>query len=123
MPTFFRLFIALAPFFFLTAAETRTASAIGALAINNCGAYGYSHNYNSFRAARRRALSECRGDNCRIVTTIDGNCAAYATDHNRSCGAWGWGRAATRGRARQIALDYCLENGGRNCRVRVSVCD
>src|SRR5687768_2841113 len=69
-----------------------SARAEGALAIGNCGAYGYGFNYDTEAGARDRAMKECtgnRGKNCKVVVTLSGNCAAYAIDNRRSCGAWG----------------------------------
>ena len=39
--------------------------------------------------AQNRALNECRGRNCRIVTTFSGMCAAFAYDRKGDCGAFG----------------------------------
>jgi hypothetical protein len=102
------------------------AQAAGALVIGNCGAYGYSHNYDNMDDARTRAMDECRkhkGKNCKQVTTINGNCAAFATDRRRSCGAWGWATRANRDDAEDVAIRECTKAGGRECRIRVQFCD
>jgi hypothetical protein len=77
------------------------AEARGALAVGACGAWGGSWSYGSDRAARNRALDECRGRNCKVVTSFRQLCAAFATDSNSEC-----------------------ENAGdRDCKVRGQFCD
>lgn len=86
------------------------ASAEGALAIGNCGAYGYAFNYDTEAGARDRAMSECtknRGKNCKVVVALSGNCAAFSIDNRRSCGAWGWASRATKEAATDAAIDEC----------------
>jgi len=103
-----------------------TARADGALVIGDCGAYGYSFNYKSESEATDRAMKECRdhnGKNCKAVATLSGNCAAFATDRSRSCGAWGWATRSSRGAAENEAVAQCRKYGGKNCRVRTQFCD
>jgi hypothetical protein len=102
------------------------AQAAGALVIGNCGAYGYSHNYDELAEARRRAMRECtshKGKNCKEVVTLDGNCAAFATDSRRTCGAWGWATRSNRDDAEEVAIRECSAAGGRACKIRVQFCD
>jgi hypothetical protein len=108
------------------AAASVAAQAAGALVVGNCGAYGYSHNYEDLAEARQRAMNECikhKGKNCKQVVTLDGNCAAFATDTRRSCGAWGWATRANREDAEEVAIRECSAAGGRACRVRIQFCD
>jgi hypothetical protein len=103
-----------------------TAKAEGALAIGDCGAYGFSYNYDTESAARERALKECRdhkGKNCKTVVTLSGNCAAFSIDDRKSCGAWGWASRATKEAAITAAINECTKAGGRDCVRRTDVCD
>jgi hypothetical protein len=103
-----------------------SAWAEGALAIGKCGAYGYGFNYDTEAGARDRAMKECtgnRGKNCKVVVTLSGNCAAYAIENRRSCGAWGWASRATQEAATQAAIDECRKSGGKSCGMRAQVCD
>ena len=104
-------------------ASGTTAQARGALAIGNCGAWGGSWNYDDDSDARDRALSECKGRNCRVVTSFSGLCAAFAIDRARSCGAWGWATRESRSQARNVAIRECEAAGGRDCRIRAQFCD
>ena len=108
------------------AAASPVARAAGALVIGNCGATGYAHNYDDVEEAKRRAMDECikhRGKNCKQAATLYGNCAAFATDTRRTCGAWGWATRATQDEAEDVAIEQCRKAGGRACRVRVQFCD
>lgn len=102
------------------------ARADGALVVGDCSAYGYSYNYGDEAGAKERALQECRkagGKNCKLQVTFYGNCMAFATDHSRSCGAWGWSTRNTKSLAETAARAQCSKYGGRDCRVRAAVCD
>jgi hypothetical protein len=103
--------------------STVAAEARGALAIGNCGAWGGSWNYDSDARARDRALDECKGRNCRVVTSFTGLCAAYAIDSRNSCGAWGWATRESRRQAENVAISECESAGGRSCRIRAQFCD
>ena len=104
-------------------ASVVTVQARGALAIGNCGAWGGSWNYSSDDDARDRALSECKGRNCRVVTSFNGLCAAYAIDRARSCGAWGWATRERQREAENVAIRECENAGGRDCQIRAKFCD
>jgi hypothetical protein len=98
----------------------------GALAVGNCGAFGYSLNYDYESTARRRALRECsrhKGRNCNVVTTFDGICMAFAVDNSGRCGAWGWATRPTRAEAEDVAVKECQEAGGESCRVQAQACE
>ena len=71
-------------------------------------------------------MNECvnaGGKNCKEVVTLDGNCAAFATDSRRTCGAWGWATRSNRDDAEEVAMRECRSAGGRNCRIRIQFCD
>ena len=104
-------------------ASVATVQARGALAIGDCGAWGGSWNYDSDDDARDRAQAECKGRNCRVVTSFDGLCAAFATDRSRTCGAWGWATRERQRAADEVAIDECEKAGGRNCQIRARFCD
>jgi hypothetical protein len=100
-----------------------TARAAGALAIGACGAYGEAFDYRSAEDARKSALSKCRGDNCRVVTTVKRGCAAFAVDFTNPCGGNGWGRGPRLGRSQNEALKACYHDGGKECVIRTFFCD
>jgi hypothetical protein len=104
-------------------ASVATAQAKGALAIGNCGAWGGSWNYDDDNDARDRAMSECKGRNCRVVTSFTGLCAAYAIDRARTCGAWGWATRESQRQAETVAIRECENAGGENCEIRARFCD
>ncbi len=100
-----------------------TAQAAGALAIGACGAYGQAYDFPNSAAATERALSECKGSACRVVTTLRRACAAYAVDGTNPCGAHGWARGPRLGGAQNEALRGCYKDGGRDCVIRTFICD
>jgi len=100
-----------------------TARAAGALAIGACGAYGDAFDFRSVDDARQNALSKCRGENCRVVTTVRRGCAAFAVDFTNPCGGNGWGRGPRLGRTQNEALKACYSDGGKECVIRSFFCD
>jgi hypothetical protein len=98
------------------------AGAAGSLAVNKCGVYGYSFGKSSVDEAEEVALQEC-GPGCSVVLHFENACGAFATDADQHCGAQGWGWAAARNRAEEIALSECANRGGGNCTIRRWVCD
>lgn len=65
------------------AAPAAADAAYGAIAVNRkTGAYGVSFSYGTLRAARRRALAECRG-NCRVIVWVRNRCAAVVETPTR----------------------------------------
>lgn len=100
-----------------------TAQAAGALAVGACSAYGYSYDFGDMSEARRSALANCAGKNCKVVTTIRRNCAALAIDAKKSCGAHGWAARPRLGAAQNEALKLCYQHGGKDCVIRAFVCD
>jgi hypothetical protein len=106
----------------LMVASTGGAQAAGALAVGSCAAYGVAYDFNQQTEARVAAMRKCEGT-CKIVATIKRGCAAYAIDGRNACGAHGYGAAPTLGRAQNVALKYCYDNGGKDCVVRAWACD
>jgi hypothetical protein len=100
-----------------------TAQASGALAVGACRAYGYSYDFSDISAARRAALANCAGQNCKVVTTIRRNCAALVADVGKACGVVGWAVRPRLGAAQNEALKTCYQRGGKDCVIRAFVCD
>lgn len=99
------------------------AQAAGALAIGACGAYGEAHDFSNAAAARSSALRKCQGQNCRLVATLKGDCAAFAIDGANPCGAHGFASGPHLGRAQNAALASCFKGRGKDCMIRAFVCD
>jgi len=97
--------------------------AAGALATGKCGAFGYAFDDVSPEAAALRARAQCKGKDCKIVTSFRRACAAYAIDSRNACGPHGWAQAGTLGRAQNVASEQCHRFGGRACVIRAWVCD
>jgi hypothetical protein len=97
--------------------------AAGALATGKCGAFGYAFDDLSPEAASLRARAQCKGQNCKVVTSFRRACAAFAVDATNACGPHAWAHAPTLGKAQNIASAACHRYGGRNCMVRAWVCD
>ncbi len=103
--------------------STIPINAAGALATGRCGAFGYSFDDVSPEAAAQRARTQCKGVQCKVVTSFRRACAAIAIDAKNACGAHGWAQADTLGRAQNIASRECHRSGGRDCMIRAWVCD
>jgi hypothetical protein len=99
-----------------------TAGAAGSIAVGKCGVDGYSYNQGSVQEAEETALQNC-GPGCSVVLHFENACGAFATDVNKNCGAQGWGWAAERGKAEDIAIRECINQSGENCAVKRWVCD
>jgi len=97
--------------------------AAGALATGRCGAYGYSSDDASAEAAAQRARAQCKGKDCKVVTSFAKTCAAFAIDAKNTCGPSGWAKAASLARAQNIASEQCHRFGGKTCVIRAWVCD
>jgi hypothetical protein len=100
-----------------------TARAAGALAIGACGAFGEAFDFVSLDDARQSALSKCQGESCRVVTTAQRGCAAFAVDFTNPCGAHGWGKGPRLGGTQNVALQACYKDGGKECVIRTFFCD
>ncbi len=103
----------------LMAVAVNTARAAGALAIGSCGAFGDAYDFRTIEEPRQSALSKCRGDSCRVVTTAKKGCAAFAVDFTNPCGARGWGRGARLGGTQNEALQACFRDGGNERVIRL----
>ena len=97
--------------------------AAGALATGRCGAYGYSYDDVSAEAAAQRARAQCKGKDCKVVTSFTKTCAAFAIDAKNTCGPSGWAKAATLAHAQNVAAEQCHRFGGKTCVIRAWVCD
>jgi len=107
----------------LMAVAVTTVRAAGALAIGSCGAFGEAYDFHSVDEARKSALTKCSGDSCRVVTTVNRGCAAFAVDFANPCGAHGWGKGPRLGRSQNEALRACYKDGGKECVIRTFFCD
>jgi hypothetical protein len=117
-----RLAVCFAAFAILLS-STVYSQAAGALATGRCGAFGYAFDDVSPEAAALRAHAQCKGHDCRVVTSFRRACAAFAVDATNACGPHGWAHAPTLGRAQNIASQACHKYGGRNCLIRAWLCD
>jgi Domain of unknown function (DUF4189) len=106
----------------LVFAGVAATQAAGALAVGACGAYGFAYDFHQEQSARTAALGKCAGD-CKVVTAMKGNCAAFAIDAHNACGAYGFAAASRLGPAQNAALRQCYQNGGKDCMIRTFVCD
>src|SRR5919202_5188816 len=104
-------------------ADVSLLHAAGALATGRCGAYGYAFDDVSPEAAALRARAQCKGQECKVVTSFRRSCAAFAIDASNACGPHGWASAPTLGRAQNMASQTCHRYGGRNFMIRAWVCD
>jgi hypothetical protein len=99
------------------------ADAAGALATGQCGAFGYAFDDVSPEAAALRARAQCKGRDCKVVTSFRKTCAAFAIDAKNTCGPHAWAQAATLAYAQNVASEQCHRHGGRTCVIRAWVCD
>lgn len=104
-------------------AAAAPVQAAGALAVGSCKAHGFAYDFGDISAARRGALANCSGQNCKVVTTLRRNCAAFSTDTSKACGPNGWAVAPRLGAAQNAALKQCYQRGGKDCVIRAFVCD
>jgi hypothetical protein len=95
--------------------------AAGALAIGECGAYGFAYDYAGETAASRAALGKCAGG-CKVVP-VRRACGAFAIDGGNACRAHGYAVAARLGEAQNKALRQCYQYGGKDCVIRAWACD
>src|SRR5262245_15132743 len=86
-------------------ASVANTYAAGALATGRCGAYGYSSNDASAEAAAQRARAQCKGKDCKVVTSLANTCAAFAIDAKNTCGPSGWAKAASLAHAQNVAAE------------------
>jgi hypothetical protein len=98
----------------------------GALAIDaNAGTrFGWSESYGSRDAASQRARSECNargGQNCSVVLSFQGGCAAYAASQSNGR-TFGWGQQSSEAAAKSRALSECSSRGP-SCEIRAWSCN
>ena len=98
-------------------------SAAGALATGQCGAFGYAFDDVTPEAAALRARAQCKGKDCKVVSSFRRTCAAFAIDGRNACGPHGWAKADNLARAQNIASEQCHRFGGKACVIRAWVCD
>ena len=70
-----------------------------------------------------RARAQCKGTDCKVVTSFRKTCAAFAIDAKNACGPTGWAKADSLARAQNIASEQCQRFGGKTCVIRAWVCD
>jgi hypothetical protein len=110
--------------FIASTVAASAAGAIGAVAAGTCDRLGYALGYDNFDAAAAAAMQVCarNGDRrCKLILTIEGDCAAFAV--GGACQARGWATGSERRLAEERALAACAGQGGRDCTVRRSICD
>jgi Domain of unknown function (DUF4189) len=95
--------------------------AAGALAIGDCGAYGFAYDYSREAAASKAALGKCAGG-CKVVP-VSRACGAIAIDGKNACRAHGYAVARRLGQAQNMALRQCYDYGGKDCVIRAWACD
>jgi hypothetical protein len=98
------------------------ASAASALAVGQCGAFGYGLDFTQMGDADAAALAKC-GAQCSVVGRTRKGCAAFAVDLKNVCGPHGWATASRLGKAQNAALRRCYDFGGRSCVIRTFLCD
>ena len=106
-------------------APLRAPDRFGAIAYDaQTKAIGFSTDYGTRAEADQRALSECRSSRkgCVVVVRFTDGCAALASD--RKSRTWGWGRSGlSQDEAEFNALSGCTDQGGKDCRTEVSICN
>ena len=106
---------------FVTENFVTKASAAGAVAVGQCGAYGQAYDYPAEATARAAALKQCKGD-CTAVT-MKRACAAFAIDMAKPCGAYGYAVKPKISSSLNAATKKCYEFGGKECVIRAWACD
>ncbi len=102
-------------------ASFQAVHAAGALAVGECGAYGFAYDFSRGAAASRAALGKCAGG-CKVVPVTHA-CGAIAIDGKNACRAHGYAVAARLGLAQNRALRQCYDFGGKDCVIRAWACD
>src|SRR5262245_40111714 len=105
----------------LMAGSAGLTHAAGALAVGECGAFGFAYDYAAEAAASQAALGKCAGG-CKVVP-LNRACGAIAIDGRNACRAHGYGVAGRLGEAQNSALRQCYEYGGKDCVIRAWACD
>ena len=105
----------------LGAPLAQVASAAGALAVGQCGAYGQAFDFPAQAAATAAAKKQCKGE-CTTVT-MSRACAAFAVDLTNPCGAHAYAVAPKISASLNAATKKCYEFGGKECVIRAWACD
>ena len=88
------------------------------------GAYGYSYDYGSSKAAESAAVRNCRkqdtgASDCKVLVTFYNACGALARGDK---GAHGAALGMSQREAAAKALDACRPRGGNSCKIERQVC-
>ena len=99
-----------------------------ALATSDDGALGYSRTYGDLVADDREALSYCQKSGGKSCTTVLAYCSPNGGFHTwvglaismepQPKAGISWG-AVAQSTASRLALDYCVQQGGSKCKVRM----
>ncbi|MGV3551523.1 DUF4189 domain-containing protein [Rhizobium sp.] len=99
-----------------------SAANYGAIAYSQrSGAYGWSTNFRTQRAAEQGAMARCRerANDCRIAVWFRDACGALAVGGDGGWGAdWGRNLRAAENKAANVCSGYSY-----NCRIVVSKCN
>jgi hypothetical protein len=100
------------------------AFAWGALAIDSPQGQlnGTATDQTSEEGARAIASMSC-GSNCHPVVVFRYTCAAYAADQMPGSTVVGWANSVGQETASAQALNYCRQQGGTRCQVKVWACE
>lgn len=99
------------------------AHAAGAIAVGQCGAYGYAFDYDRPADASAAALKQCSGKGCKVVAEVRHGCMALSVDLHNACGSHGFATSRRLGQAQNTAAEYCHKFGGKDCVIRAWACD
>jgi hypothetical protein len=102
-----------------------TGPALGAYAIafdKTTGRATANNGSFSLSAVRKSALSDC-GNDCRIVASGKGECAAVVEAVSTGIDAWAVGKGTTTDAAANAAWHECRRRGGVTCRTAAAICD
>lgn len=109
----------------VAAPQANAASGVlGAVAVGACDRLGYATGYGNIEQAKAAAMQACAGsgdNSCKVILSIQGDCAAFAVAG--TCGSRGWANGVDRRQAEQGALAGCAAHGGNGCTVRRSICN
>jgi Domain of unknown function (DUF4189) len=107
----------------LLIATVTAVDAAGALAVGQCGAFGYGYDFHKATDARSAAMRKCTTGDCKVVGEMRRGCAAVAVDAKNPCGSFGWAINSHLGKAENASMRRCYEFGGKDCVVRAWACD
>ncbi len=100
-----------------TPAKARADDTYAAIAYSEkTGHYGYGYNFDTCAAAEEQALSECKGDDAKIVVWARNAWCALAISDN---GPYGWAYGDSEETVKDTALQKCKDAGGKNAHIAV----